>query len=104
VKGLLARGLVGAEGHVDDDQRPLRAAHHRPSLQDHHLERHRHGGLETVHDVAEGIAHQDGVAIAIDQRRGMSVIGGQHHDRIAALAGADVRRGEPADIRLHRHL
>jgi len=36
--------------------------HHRAALQDHHLERHRHGGLETVHDIAEGIADQDHVA------------------------------------------
>jgi len=48
-EGLLFRSLVGAERHVDDDKRPLRAAHHRVTLQDHHVERDRHRRLEPVH-------------------------------------------------------
>ena len=32
----------------------------------------------------------------IDDRRGMGVIGGERDDRLAALAGADVVRGEAA--------
>ena len=76
----------------------LRAAHHGVALQDHHLERHRHGGLQPVHHHAERVADQDDVAIAVDQARGMGVIGGQAHDRLAALAGADVGRGEPLDL------
>jgi hypothetical protein len=56
-----------------------------------------------VHDVAKGIADQDHVAMAVDQRRGMGVMGGEHHDRLAALAGADVRRGLALDGRLNRH-
>ena len=103
MKRLLLRGLIGAERHVDHDQRMLRTAHHRVSLQDHHVERHRHRGLETVHDIAEGIADQNDVAMAIDQRRGMRVIGRQHHDRLAVLAGADIRRGFALDGGLDRH-
>ena len=97
MKRLLLRGLIGAERHVDHDQRVLRAAHHRVALQDHHLERHRHRGLETVHHIAEEVADQNDVAIAIDQRRGMRVIRGQHHDRLAVLAGANIRRGLALD-------
>jgi hypothetical protein len=40
-----------------------------------HVERHRHGGLEAVHHVAQGIAHRSDVAMAVYQCRGMSVIG-----------------------------
>ena len=81
----------------------LRAAHHRVALQDHHVERDRHRGLEPVHHHAERIADQDDVAMLVDQPRGVRVIGGQRHDRLAALAGADVGRGEPLDFVLRRH-
>ena len=96
LEGLLLRRLVGAERHVDHDQRLLGAAHHRMALQDHHVERHRHRGLEPVHHHAERVADQDHVAVFVDEARGMRVIGGQQHDRIAALAGADIRRGQRA--------
>jgi hypothetical protein len=75
----------------------LRAAHHRMALQDHHLQRHRHRGLEAVHDIAEGIADQDDVAIAIDQCGRVGVIRGQHHDRLGVLAGTNIRRGLALD-------
>jgi len=52
MKRLLVGGLIATERHVDHDQRTLRAAHHSVALQDHHVERHRHGGLETMHHVA----------------------------------------------------
>ena len=81
----------------------LRAAHHRVALQDHHVERDRHGGLQPVHHHAERIADQDDVAILVDQPRGMGVIGGQRHDRLAALAGADVGRGQPPVVLLDGH-
>jgi hypothetical protein len=104
MKCLFLRSFIGAERHVDHDQGMLRAAHHRPALQDHHLERHRHRGLETVHDIAEGVADQDDVAMPVDQRRGMGVVGGQHHDGLAALASEDVRRGLAPDRSLYRHV
>jgi hypothetical protein len=97
MKRLLLRGFIGAERHIDHDQRALRAAHHGVALQDHHLQRHRHRGLETVHHIAEGIADQDDVAIAVDQCSGMGVIRSQHHDWLAVLAGADIRRGLALD-------
>jgi hypothetical protein len=104
MKRLFFRGLVGAERHVDHDQRMLRAAHHGVALQDHHVQRHRHRGLEPMHDIAQGIADQDDIAIAIDQSGGMGVIRGQHHDRLAILAGANIRRGLALDGRLNGHV
>ena len=44
----------------------LRSAHHRVALQDHHVERDGHRGLQPVHHHAERIADQDDVAIAVD--------------------------------------
>src|SRR6476620_1344508 len=79
------------------------AAHHRVALQDHHVERDRHGGLEPVHDHAERVAYQDHVAIFVDEARGVRVIGGKRHDRLAVLAAADVGRGEALDLFLHGH-
>ena len=81
----------------------LRAAHHRMALQDHHFERDRHGGLQPVHHHAERVTDQDHVAVFVDQPRGMRVVRGQAHDRIAVLAGENIRRGEPADLVLHGH-
>ena len=97
-EGLFLRGLVGGERHVDDHQRALRAAHHRMALQDHHLERDRNGGFQPVHHHAERIADQDHVAIFVDKARGVRVIGRQAHDRLAALAGENIRGGEPPDL------
>jgi hypothetical protein len=91
---LLLRRLVGAERHVDHHQRALRAAHHREALEDHHVERHRDGGLQTVHHHAERIADQDEVAILIEDARGMRMVGRERDDRLAALAGADIGRCE----------
>src|SRR6188768_2303114 len=71
----------------------IRAAHHRLPLQDHHLERDRHGRLQAVHHHAERVADQDEIAMPVDQARGVRVIGGERHDRIAALARPDIRRG-----------
>ena len=81
----------------------LRAAHHRVALQDHHVERDRHGGLEPVHHHAERVADQDHVAMLVDDARGMRVIRGEADDRLAAFARADVGRGQPPDFVLHRH-
>ena len=102
-EGLLPRRFVRAERQIDDHQRALRPAHHREPLQDHHVERHRHGGLEPVHHHAERVADQDEVAIAVENARRVRVIRRQAHDRLAALADADVRRGQPADVLVHRH-
>ena len=58
---------------------------------------------EPVHHHAERVADQDHVAIGVDDARGVRVIGGQADDRFAALAGADVGRGQPPNFVLHRH-
>jgi hypothetical protein len=101
MEGLLLGGLVGAERHINDDERVLRAAHHRMALQDHHVECHGHGGFKSVHDVAEGVADQDDVTITIHERCGMGVVGGQHHDRLAILARANIGCGFTLDRRLN---
>ena len=96
--------LVGAERHVDHDQRARRAAHHGLRMHDHQLERHRHGGLVAVHHHAEGIAHQQHVDMRIDDARRMRVIGGERHDRRTALAVADVGRRDPLQGKILRHV
>ena len=56
-----------------------------------------------MHHHAERVADQDDVAIGVDDARGVGVIRGQAHERLAALAGADVGRGEPPNLVLHGH-
>ncbi|CAH1702002.1 hypothetical protein BOSEA1005_21701 [Hyphomicrobiales bacterium] len=96
--------LVAAEGHVDDDQRPPGAAHHRLPVQDHHFQRHRHGTVEAVHDHAEGIPDKQKIAVAIRQRRHGGGVGRQRNDRFGGLAAADVQRGQAPDLCLRRHV
>ena len=94
--------LVGAERHVDDDQRALGAAHHGAAMHDHQLERHRHGRLVAVHHHAEAVADQQEIAVLVGDRRGMGVIGGQRDDRLDALLGGDVGGGDALDGGLAR--
>jgi hypothetical protein len=103
MKCLLARSLVAAERHVHHDQRVLGAPHHRAALQDHHVQRYRHRSLETMHHIAQGIADQDDVAMAVNQRRCMRMVGGEHDDGLAVLAGTNIRRGLAPDAGLDRH-
>jgi hypothetical protein len=102
-KRLLARCLIGAERHVDHDQRALAAADDRLTLEDHHVQRDRHGGAETVHHHAKGVADQQEVAVLVEQACRVSVIRGQRHDRLAALPGADIRRRRTLDLLLNGH-
>ena len=91
---LLRAFLIGAERHVDDDQRPLGAAHHRAAMQDHQVERHGKRRLESMHHHAERVAHQQEVDILVGNRRRMGVIGGERDDGVLALAGGDLGRRE----------
>ena len=43
VKGLGVAFLIGAKRHVNHNQRPLGAPHHRAAMQDHEVKRHRQG-------------------------------------------------------------
>ena len=95
--------FVGAERQVDDHQRTPGAAHHRVALQDHHVERDGHRAFEPVHHHAERVPDQDDIAIAVEDARGMRVIRGQANERLAALAGANVGRGQPTALLMHRH-
>ena len=82
---LLVRGLVGAERHVGDDERPLRAARH-PLRHEHDLvERDRHGRLAAVHDHARRVADEDQVdAGLVGEPAARRVVGGDHDDLLAA--------------------
>ena len=95
VKGLRGALFIGAEGHVDHDERAFGAPHHRASMHDHQVERHRQCRFESVHDHAERVADQQEVDILVGNRRGMGVVGRERDDRLPALAGKDIRRRQP---------
>ena len=96
--------LIGAERHVHDHERAGGTAHHGLRMHDHELERHRDGGLVAMHHHAEGVADEQHVDIGVDDAGGMRVIGGQRHDRRAALAFGDIRRGHPLESEFIRHV
>ena len=100
---LLAAFLVRAERHVDHQHRPVQPARHRLSVHHHHLHRHRQGRGQSVQHHADAVADQHDIAMRIDQPGDGSGIGGQHHQRHAALAGADIRGGEAPGLARRTH-
>ena len=82
---LLVRGLVRAERHVGDDERPLRAARHPLRHEQDLVERDGHRRLAAVHDHAGRVADEDQVdAGGVGEPRARRVVGGDHDDLLAA--------------------
>ncbi len=102
-KATAGRFFVGAERQIYNHQRALGATHDGRAVHDHQLQGNRHGGLVAVHNVAERIAHKHEVDMAVDHSRGVSMIGRQRDDFLAAFAGLDIGRGEPAHFQVLRH-
>jgi hypothetical protein len=92
-EGLRRALLVGAERHVHHHQRAPGAAHHRATVHDHQLERHRHGRFVAVHHHAEAVTDEQEIHERIGNRRRMRVVGGQRDNGLAALARRDLGRG-----------
>ncbi|MCY1540201.1 hypothetical protein D9M68_758260 [compost metagenome] len=101
-EGLFGAFLVAAEGHVHDDQRAPRAAHHGGAVRDHHVQRDRHGGRQAVDGLRQAVAHEQGVAVRVQQFCHARRVGGEHHQRLLALAGperGDARPGRAGGSR-----
>jgi hypothetical protein len=82
---LLARFLIAAKRHVDDDQRRRRAAHDRPAMRDHHVEGDRQGVVEPVQHHPDRVADQQEIDMRVEKPRDRRGVGGQPDDRGAAL-------------------
>ena len=89
------RGLIAAEGHVDGDQGPAGASHHRLAVQDHHLHGHADSVGQTVQDHAHRVADQQQVADLVENLGHRRGIGGEGDDRRAGLARRDLANGDP---------
>ena len=65
----------------------------------HHLKSNRDGRGQAIDDLAQGIPHQQQIAVGIQQLRLPRRIGGQHHKRFFGhsilLAGTDARNRQP---------
>ncbi len=62
----------------------------RAGVVDHNVERHRDGVLASHNDVAQGIAHQDGIdAAAVNQPGHSGVVGGENGNLLAELLLGD---------------
>ena len=83
--GVLVGHLVRAERHVGDDERPPRTARHRAREHEHLVHRGRHGRVVAEHGHRRRVAHEDDVdAGLVGQPAARGVVGGDHHDRVAA--------------------
>ena len=95
---LLVGALVGAEGHVADQQRRLQPAADGAGHHQHLVHADRGGRVVAEDDHRGGVADQDDVDAGLlgDLGRGI-VVGGDHHDRLAvALHLRDPREGHRA--------
>ena len=82
---VLVGDLVGAEGHVGDDERPPRAARCGAREEEHVLHRGRDGGVVAEHGHGGGVADEDEVdARRIGEPAARVVVGGHHDDPLAA--------------------
>ena len=50
--------------------------------------------LIAMHDHAEAVADQQEIDERVGDGRGVGMVGGERHDRLAALAGGDLGRGD----------
>ena len=89
-EGVGRAGLVGAERHVADEERPRRAARDRRGVPNHVVHRHRHGRGITEHHHAERVADQDHVyAGLLDETRERGVVCRHHRDALAVALHRD---------------
>ena len=78
--------MIGAEGHVDNDQRAFYGTHDRLSVIYHLVEGHGQCGHIAGHDVRGGVAYENDVhAGAVDEGGHGVVIGGEHGYLFAAF-------------------
>ena len=83
--GLLGAHVVGAEGHVADDEGVGSALDHGLDVVDHVIHGHGDGGVIAQHDHAQGVAHQDDLDIALVHDGGGGVVIGSAEGKLAAL-------------------
>ncbi len=72
--------LIGAKGHIDNDERIYRGIHHGAAMADHHL----HIGLKrrgfAVENHRDAIAHEEDIAMRVQRARHGRGVGGQGND------------------------
>ena len=84
VDGVVVRRLVGAEGHVPDDQGPLGRSRDRAGQEQHLVERHRQGRVVAENDHRRGVADEDQVDSGrVREPRAGRVVRGDHDDLLA---------------------
>ncbi len=87
--GLLRRGFVAAERHIDAHQRLGQGAHHRFGVVDHIVEGHRQRRFVPENDIGDAVADENEVGHLVDELRHRRGVSGEADKRFAALSGAD---------------
>ena len=107
---LVLVGLVGAEGHIGNDEGALGAAHDGLGVMDDFVHGDGHGGVVAQDDHAQGIANEDaGNTGLIDETGAGVVVAGDHGETLAAILecaqavdGASGHGGGPPPTRNRR--
>ena len=102
-KRLCRAFLVGPEGEVDEHAGMAGGAHHGGTMRHHHVERDRQRGGQPVDHHPEAVAHQQHVAMRVEQASDRCRVGGEAHDRRPAFAGPDVGNADPPCRRRPAH-
>ena len=89
-EGLFDGGLVGHEGHVDDDERAADAAHDGGGVAEHVEERDRQGVVVAEEGGAEGVADENQRdAGVVEEPGGLEIVGGEGGDFRDAFHGGN---------------
>ena len=92
--GVFVGHVVAPERHVADDERSLDCARHGARQEEHLVHRHRDGPVVAEHDHAGGVTDEQDVDAGLFRKaRAGRVVGGDHHDLLAAaLQVGEVRQ------------
>ena len=85
LNGLLLADVVGAKRHISDDEGVRSALDHRADVVDHVVHRHRHRRVVAQHNHAQGVAHQDDLAVTLVDNASGGVVVGRYEGELAAL-------------------
>ncbi len=98
--------LVAAERHIDGDQRPFGAAHHRLAVKDHVIHRDAQRRVHTVDRHGDGIADQEQIDVRVEEMRHGRGVRGETDDGLARFSLLNFGNGESKNLVVagHTHL
>ena len=83
--GIPGTGIVAHKWHVTDYHGPFASAYHYLDVMDHHLQRHRHGVVQTQNHHTQRVSHQGNVHPGLVCHQAEGVVVGGYHDPFSTV-------------------